>query len=269
MSSSSNDFDVPPFYATEMRHMLDENLIIEQCAFGFHDDPAGSALVHSMIFVSQTIQRLERELSLQHEEFDDLFNFANDIPRFRQTMRPIVRGSRRRRALSPYARTTTSPSLQSDHTSPESSSSSSPSDPPQTIDIHSHNSQESSTSSYGTANDEPRGNSRNNPIDVDASTPLTPSTDTVPRAGPSRLRLRQAQPGRNIPIPCPRCSRTGHTLSECIFTGPHRCDHCNRSGHIRRNCPLRLIEEIRHHPSIQYCRICRTTGHTTDRCSRT
>jgi hypothetical protein len=282
MTSPSTDSDAPALYATEMRWMMDDPIVIQQCALEFIDDAANSALLHSMAFVTQTIARLENELRLQREEFEDLFKYTIENPRFRRTMRPIVRHYRRRMAQ-PYSRTNTPPSLQSDHTSGRSPSPSSHSpsnrgttqtpspEPSQTVEIHSQTSNEGSSSSYGTANDNSVG-TRDNPIDVEAITP-NPITDTLPRAGPSRVKLQRATPAQTrrrntypVPTPCPQCTRTGHTIAECIFPGPLLCNNCRRPGHTYGNCPLIRSEMLRYYPQMQYCQHCKQSGHMTERC---
>jgi len=268
MSTTSNDSDSPTLYSAEMRWMMDDDATIEQCATEFEHDPTSMVLIRSMCFVTQTIKRLEEEIRVQHEEFNDLFNYATENPQFRRTLRPIVRAYRHRQSR-PYGRTATSPSLQSDRTSPEPPlppSNSSPthesiqthsSDSPRTVKIHSPastngnspTSRDDSLSSYCTAIDELPG-SQGNPIDVDASTLLLPTLteETPPEAGPSNVLAYTPHPDTGVLVRgsdtgplfaiCPQCTRTGHAVDECIYPGPLICDYCRRPGHPRRNCPM-------------------------------
>src|ERR1700692_2545447 len=170
MTSSSISIDSPPIYTTEFRWMLDDDIAVDQCATEFSDNPTGTVLIRAMGFLSTTINRLEKEIRLQREEFEELFDYATEDQQFRRTVRPILRAYRRRKSH-PYPRTTTSPSLQSDRTSPEpvASASNAPSnnensrtsssESSRTVEIHSagsnletsQDSNDTPTSSYQTA----------------------------------------------------------------------------------------------------------------------
>lgn len=146
MSTSSNSptstFQ-PDLYATEFSLMLHDQEIVDRCAQAFSPDVTGTLVLHALHHVSQTITRLENELSRQQEERDELFSYAIENRHFRHTILPIVRYHRRQRTH-PYSRATTPPSLQSDNSNDESQS-----PPPSTIEIQSQrNSDTNSVLSY-------------------------------------------------------------------------------------------------------------------------
>jgi hypothetical protein len=174
--------------------------------------PAGSvstAILRHYLFLSQSIDTLERELERHQLEREQLFDCLKDNGRFRQRIKPVLREFRvkntrirRTRPFHPYNRA--------------SSSSRSSTDPPRSIVIRPRNAdalapQQSTTvspNSFHTAIEQPLG-SRANPIIVEESDDA-----------------------------CSRCHYHGHDRPNCttsLRTFTH-CTLCDWAGQTRSEC---------------------------------
>ena len=164
MSTPSTDRSAPS--PSEIRQMLLDPVAAERITQGV-EEPIDAVFINSLHFLTRTIKRLEAEVDRQEREFEHVFNYASGSRSFRQHLTPILRDFRRR-SRNPYPPTTSSPSLRSDRTSEESLPVLFPViDLPQTVEIHSPNPNNDTTStSPHTANVE-LGGSEFNPIDVD------------------------------------------------------------------------------------------------------
>ena len=74
-----------------------------------------------------------------------------------------------------------------------------------------------------------------------ATGPEIPRTTVI--YSPPEDRYQQTTAGRFVTT-CGNCSRTGHSRSECIFTGPFRCSECGERGHRAFDC--RAAHTTRH-----------------------
>jgi hypothetical protein len=73
---------------------------------------------------------------------------------------------------------------------------------------------------------------------INTSSIETPISDAPIASGSAlipRDLVQQTMAGRLL-VTCGNCSRTGHSMAECIFSGPFRCSICEQVGHIARDC---------------------------------
>ena len=266
MSTTSSPTLSPQLYAPELANMMNDDETISRISHDFSNDVTGTLALRYIQSLSDTIKKLEENLKSLQDERDDVFAYAIDSVDFRRTLRPIVRAHRRRQ-LSPYARTDTPPSLQSNTTSDNSPpflyhpSINEHPEPPRTVTILSRNpSPEQSlpinsdpSSSYHTVDDGRMQMAPHSSI----RRPHTPH----PRTG--FLRRTQSAP---IADYCNICTRVGHSQLDCVWRGPIICSYCREVGHTRGNCNDLRLDIVRFNPRYQYCTICDQAGHTVDRC---
>ena len=245
----------------------------------FRRDATGQLILRHINFITVRINQLELDLDRLRAEREEIFDYAAANSSFRQRVTPLIRRYRER--LGPYARPPPPPpssSSTSDHNPLSSTHSSSPRTVeilPQTVTEES--TEPSTVSSYHSADDQEPG-SPQNPIDVDAPVvhfqiPALPEPDNIINTTDQRLDTPHPAIGilhrpRSMPalLYCPGCTRHGHTVDQCIWTGPIICEYCKNTGHSRRQCPVYRQDLTRYTPASQYCTICHQQGHTQDRC---
>ena len=128
---------------------------------------------------------------------------------------------------------------------------------PQTVEIHSPNPNDETTStSLHTANIK-LGGSESNPIDVD----LIP--DHLMGLDSGLQRSRSAL----IPQYCRTCMRYGHTAKTCIWDGPIVCQYCMEIGHGKKDCQNLRRDQAMYTLSMKFCMFCGQGRHTHSQCA--
>ena len=56
--------------------------------------------------------------------------------------------------------------------------------------------------------------------------------------------IEHPAPSERTIITCEKCTQTGHTKEECIFSGPIICSHCRGMGHPRPQCRFILDQRF-------------------------
>lgn len=261
----------------EATQMLMDDRMNRRISEAFRNDVTGQLIIRHINFITTRINQLELDLDLLRSEREEIFNYAANNSSFQRRVTPFIRLYRER--LGPYARPLL-PSPSSSSSSSHNHSSSPHSSSPRTVEILPQTVTETSTepstvSSYHSADDHEPG-SPQNPINVDAPViqfQIPPLPDNIINVNDQRLDTPHPAIGilhrpRSMPalLYCSSCTCNGHTLNQCIWTGPIVCEYCKNIGHTRRQCPVHRQDLTRYDPSYQYCTICQQQGHTQDRC---
>ena len=282
-SDDSIDAEV---YADELARIMDDPLSLAQIVNAFDNDPTDTAILRLFHFISDTMDRMRREMIRLRNDWEEVYEYAIASAHFRQTIRPIVRDHRERqnrRSPSPYplqplfdehpppAVHISPPSISDIDDSPQTI----PILSPGSIDTDSPHSESPSMAFFTVTKNTP--GTQQNPIDVDR---LILRHDT-PHPAVSLLRRTNSNPileqaiailqntrsesSLNL-IHCRVCDRYGHRATGCIQMGPLICQYCQEVGHGERDCNERRCDERLFHPEMQFCLICSQPGHSVGNC---
>jgi hypothetical protein len=278
----------------EFSRLIRRSDILHMIRLSFAEAPQPLALLRYYHFLSEGIECLQSDLNKYRKERDAIFNLLNENRNYQVAISPIITEYRRRRQRANQAMETplTSPIVPPPDLPANHPLQPSPPNSPQTVQILPidetslpSNELEQLVTAYLTENPpdnestdnsstsfksiEPDQGTQEHPIDVDQGTQeqpidvdLLPAT-TIPHHI-ARLHRTRSMPHSSF---CNHCQRTGHDVTNCIWTGSLLCDYCREIGHTRMNCG-ELRRDIRiYNSKYHYCTICNASGHTTVRCA--
>ena len=253
-----------PLTPTELSRILTDPEMNDLMQFALLGLPISTMVLRHFLFVSQSIERIETDLSYHRGERARLFRQLMRRRHFAEAIYPVMAAYRRHHSPTPHLRRPTSPrptSIVADNgitrLSPDS---------PIPVLIHplseDYSDQQSAISSNESYHTPSTGDgTRANPIDVDIFEPPPLPPPTLVQQFAHRRTHSIA-----VATTCDMCARRGHTTNDCIWSGPILCNYCREVGHLRDACPELRQDIARYDPRYQFCVVCNQPGHTIDRC---